>query len=403
MKTVIATLFAIALLMVVSTAYAGDINFGSTARSIGFGGAGLALGDDSATTAVLNPASSAVSGAKFKFIVPGIDFSSTGASFGDILDAHDKITGGSVTGALDLINTFGKHPTTMGLSLVTGFAGKFGLTFEAEARRSVIPGAAAGEWAGAGQAFRSGTVNLATLTSSITNANFQSTVSSALAGNTAAANTSFGLYLNDLSQNFVGTNTSFVLPAIHYSAGVQTEKGNLYVGTNLKFLQTEARQWQITATPGSASPITVAGGAVNADVDYAAVEVSKTKKNTIKADVGAIYKPNDSIWQYGIVVNNLVKPETGSLAAAQSDAMVSVGIASHPLPGMTVAADIVNITGANDEKASVRMGGEWRFTKFFAARAGYGGKSFTYGVDLFGLNLAFAGKTPKLLTQVLRF
>ena len=47
MKTVVAMLFAISLLFVVSTAYAGDMDCGSTARSIGLGGAGLALGDDS--------------------------------------------------------------------------------------------------------------------------------------------------------------------------------------------------------------------------------------------------------------------------------------------------------------------------------------------------------------------
>ena len=122
-----------------TAACASDINFGATARSSAMGGAGIALGDDTGTTTMLNPAAPAAAGARFRFIFPGVDFHTKGATFGDLTDSLSKVSGGNTSDALELLNTFAKQPTTLTLNAVTGFAGSFGVTLEAQANGVITP------------------------------------------------------------------------------------------------------------------------------------------------------------------------------------------------------------------------------------------------------------------------
>jgi hypothetical protein len=403
LKTIVVVVF-LAVLALSAPAYCSDFDFGSTARAAGLGGAGLALGDDSGTTAVMNPASPAVTGAKFKFLVPGFDFHVRGTTVGKLIDVATTVNSLDSSGAIDLVNDFAKRPTSVTLSSMVGFAGQFGITIEGEASATITPSLAAQEWANIGQGFRTGIMNLSAAYPSAANTNLRSTVTLAKAGDLAGANAAFAAYTGDLSQNFVSGNIVAALPAIQLSAPLQNEAGKWYVGTNIKMLRIESRGWQIVAAGAGGSPVAVDSvGNVLAATTFTAVPQPTQKRTSLKVDVGAIYAPNDSMFQYGIVVNNLVRPREVGLGLNQADTMVSVGVGAHPDAGMTVAADLINLTKANNAPRDLRMGAEWRLGRAFAIRAGYTGQGIAWGAELFGLDLAFAPKMPRLLSQIIRF
>jgi len=403
LKTIVVGV-VLALLVASAPAFASDFNFGSTARTAGLGGAGLALGDNAGTCAVTNPAAPAVTGAKFKLMMPGLDFHVRGTSVGKLIDAASSVNDLSSSGAIDLVNDFAKRPTSLTLSSMVGFAGQFGLTIEGEASANILPSASAQEWANIGQGFKTGIMNLSAAYPFATDTHLRNTVTLAKAGDMAGANAAFAAYAGDLSQTFVNGNLVVALPAIQLSAPLETETGKWYLGTNIKMLRIESRSWQVVATGAGANPVAVDSvGNVLAAATFDAVAMPTEKHTSLKMDVGAIYAPNNSMFQYGIVVDNFIKPKAAGLGLNQAGTMVSVGVGAHPIPGMTVAADLVNLTKAGGAPRDLRMGAEWRLGRAFAVRAGYTGQGIAWGMELFGLDLAFAPKTPRLLTQILRF
>ncbi|MGQ9581577.1 MAG: hypothetical protein ACUVT8_11650, partial [Armatimonadota bacterium] len=229
--------FLIAVSLVAATTgalWASDINFGATARSMAMGGAGIALGDESATTAPLNPAAPACAGAKFRFIFPGLDFHTVGASFGDLLDSVSNLKGDEED-ALELVNDFAKQQTGLTFGMVTGFAGPFGFTIEAQANGIITPSPEAAKWATAALLFRRDykNVNLTDVRAIINNANFNAAIANALAGNTIAANDAFDDYLDELNQTFVDANVVYG-PSLLLGKGFETSNGKMWLGTNIK-------------------------------------------------------------------------------------------------------------------------------------------------------------------------
>lgn len=396
-------LLAVVFLVIATTGalWASDINFGATARSMAMGGAGIALGDESATMTPLNPAAPACAGAKFRFIFPGLDFHTVGASFSDLVDSVSNI-GGDEDDALELVNDFAKQQTGLTFGLLTGFAGPFGFTIEAQANGLITPSPEAAKWATAALLFRdSADVNLTDVQAIIDNANFDAAIANALAGNTAAANAAFDDYLDELNQTFVDANVVYG-PSLLLSKGFETSNGKMWLGTNIKILSTEGKRWQVKGT--RVGSLGVSGSDVLADLNFEAEELpSEGRKTTMKADVGLIYKPNDSIWQYGLVINNFIKPKLRGITNTLDDPMISVGVAAPLGRNFLFAADLVNITGANGENAKLRMGGEVRLGRLFALRAGYSGSKWTYGAELLGLNIAWSGRSAQLLSNVLKF
>ncbi len=392
--------------LVAVPACASDLSFGSTARSVSMGGAGLALADNPGTTVVLNPAAPAASGSRTRFIFPAFEVHSTGASFSDLTDSIDKLASDNTDDALSLVNDFATHDTTLTFSALTGFAGPFGVTVGGEAQALIQPGAAAAEWAGQAQTFDDLTFNLNTV--AITNANYTTALAKAndfiASGDPqdlADANTALTAYMGDLSQNFVRGNFVYG-PGVSLSHGYTTASGGqLWLGTTVQFLKSEAHTWQVQAA--APAGISVAGGAASTSLDFSVVEQTVRKSTSTKADVGLIYRPKDSKIQYGAVIENFIEPSLDGVANAKTDRSISVGIAFLPIKNFVWAADLVNINGANGEDAQLRMGGELRLGRFLSARAGYSGSNWTYGIGVFGINLAWAGDSAQLITNVLKF
>ena len=120
MKVLRFTLVMLLALYLALPAMSSDFDFGSTARSISLGGAGLALGDEFQSTSVNNPAAPAVHGKKFQFIFPGVDLKASGASIGKVWDNIDRLSSGDSTDAISLANDFASKNTTLTLSSVGG-------------------------------------------------------------------------------------------------------------------------------------------------------------------------------------------------------------------------------------------------------------------------------------------
>lgn len=390
------------------SALSSDFDFGSTARSISLGGAGLALGDEFHSTAVNNPAAPAVYGKKLQFIFPGLDFKKSGASVSDIVDNIGKLDSGNESDALSLANDFSSQNTSLSFSSVAGFSGTTGILVNAEVIGRIIPSQDVMNWSKAQLRFDNGIsfdpmdyvtqLNNANLTSAVNNWTAYS--SSGLASDKTAAETAFNQYLVDLSTNTI--SAAFVWgPTVQLSGKMPSTSGDLWLGTNISILTSESRQWTIQAkNPG----FTYSGNDISvSSLDFEAVEVPTKRKTSLKVDVGMLYRPNDSIWQYGVVVNNFIKPNLRGVTNSQEDPMISFGVAAKPINGFLFVADLVNLTGANGESVKLRSGAEYHIGNFLALRAGYSGDRVTYGFNAFGIDLAFSEDSPNILSKAFKF
>lgn len=388
--------------------WAADLNFGSTARSTALGGAGLALGDEFQSTSVINPAAPAVSGTKFRFIAPGFDIRSRGASIGDVISNLSDISDSGTDQAINLVNDFAKRDTSLTLGSVMGFAGTSGVLINAEVSGYVNPGVDARKWANSNLGFNQATVfdpnvyvtqlNNDNLTAAVNSWNAYTT--SGNAADRTAAESAFAAYTTDLSNNDVSASVIWG-PTLQISGKVPSTTGDLWLGTNVSIISSEYKKWKVVAqNPG----YTYTNGSIsNVSMDFEAVEQPTERKTSLKADVGLIYRPSGSFLQYGLVLNNFIKPRLRGVVNSQEDPMISFGIAANPIKNFVFAADLVNVNRANNEDPKLRSGAELKMGNFFALRAGYTGDNFTWGGSVFGIDLALSRNNPAMLSRLLRF
>ncbi|MHB9036173.1 MAG: hypothetical protein ACYC64_05870 [Armatimonadota bacterium] len=391
MKVLLAVFCVLTVAMMVTAAGASDFNFGSYARSVAMGGAGLAMTDDAAASSIINPAAAAAVGAKFQFVFPSLDYHTRGATISDLSNRTNELSSGNDSDALALAEDFGKTPTTLNVGFATGFAGRFGMTAEGEAQGIISPGANFTQWVLAGLPRNATDLQAAVTNGTISNTAFTAAINIALADGTIN-----GTDATDIADAFVsGTNVAakfiYALPAVNYSRGVNTAGGKLWLGTRMRWLNSEAHTWTMTQKAG-----------VTDRVELQATEdlTQKSEDSGFGADLGFIYQPEKSLIQYGMVVNNFWDAQ---LAGIDTPLMVSAGIAAQPNKLWSFAADLVNINKAYNEGTQLRMGAELNLTRKLALRAGYSGNSFTYGFGLFGMNFAFSGDAPNLISRALRF
>ena len=351
-------------------ASASDINLGSYARSVGMGGAGIALADNTGSS-IINPAANAAMGARFGFIWPSIDMSSRGATINELQNRTSEVSNTSGTDAIKLAEDFGKQRTSMNLAFNTGITGTLGITAEGEAQGLINPGTAFKEWVSAGHP---------TTADGLYSANLVAAKDATTISNYATNTLTDGTYVR-------GTYL-YSLPAVTYGMGMDVGKGKMWIGTKMRWLSSEVRNWNINA---------VSSGT---DVSLSAEESDRQKDTGFGADLGFILHPYKSKMQYGAVINNFVEPK---LTGVRTPSMLSVGTAMQLTKKVLIAADLVNINQAYDEKTRLRMGAEYILNKKMAVRAGYTGTNLTYGVGFFGINVAFATESPAMISRTLRF
>lgn len=351
----------VAVVSVLALACSGSANveFGGTARSAAMGGAGLALSDESSSSNLINPAAAAASGSRMRFIFPGLDLRTEGASISDLQDRISDISDTDVDEAADLAEDFGKQPTIMTLALQTGVAGSLGVTVEGEAKALINPGESFRIWAQNG------------------------------APKTLSEIIDLGIDpLTFTDGTYVTAGYAYSLPAISYGVGIGTGKGKLWAGTKVRLLHSEVKAWDIETDVDGSS------------VDLEAVERPAVKDQGVGVDLGFIYQPEKSMIQYGLVINNCIEPD---LKGIDAPSMVSFGIASQPNPRLTYAIDLVNVNKAYNMGTQLRMGAEWRVARKLALRAGYSGSDLTYGFGVYGMNVAFGKETPAMISRIFWF
>jgi hypothetical protein len=391
MKVSVLVMCVFLLAMTAVVAGASDINFGSYARSVAMGGAGLALIDDASTSSIINPAAAAAVGTKFQFVFPSMDVHTRGATFNDVTDRTSELFSGESDDAWKLLQDFGEEQTTINVGFVTGFTGAFGITAEGEGQALITPSATFSEWCRAGLPTTAAELQAAVEDNSITDTTVVNAINTALADSTIN-----GTDAADIANAFMG-DTKIVgrfvysLPAINLSRGFDAKSGKLWLGTRMRWLNSETHTWYVDQDDSTTDEIDI-----EADED----ESQYYEDSGLGADVGFIYQPKGKLLQYGMVINNFLDAK---LKGIDTPRMVSIGVASQPNDRWKFAADLVNINKAYDESTKLRMGAEFSVAKNLALRAGYSGDAFTYGVGFMGLNVAFSDDAPNMISRVLRF
>ena len=329
-----------------------DVNFGPEARFVGMGGAGLACTDRPAAS--VNPAALGLLPKRLSFVFPGVSLRTQGASLSDIADWASDVWSLSAPQGIELAREFGKQDTMLDLSTSAGFVGSpISATVDGEARVWILPNAAFQQFAETG-----------TLPADPTQ-----------------------------MQAIIWAEAAVAMPSVGFGFKVPsmaTGKGSLFLGTRLRAVRGKFVRRTISWS-GSTDPNNLLATSNEPIED----------EYGIGADLGLIYSlPGPRETSFGIVAVNLLKP---SLGAIKQDTIWSLGMAVRPNPKVVLAADIVNLTKAYDESADLRLGLEVRPLRFLALRAGYTGDSFTAGLGLFGIDVAFASEAPLAVSRTIRF
>jgi hypothetical protein len=376
--------------MMAASANASDFVFGGQARSVAMGGAGLALTDDVATGSMVNPATPAVRGTKFRFIFPSIDVHTRGASLSDLLSRTSEVSNGNEDSALQLAKDFSKGPTTLSLGFATGFAGTTGLTVEGEAQGVITPGVGFTQWVNAGAPITVADLiaNAGKFTDPTLIAHITAAIPKVIAGTFTAAD--MAVIANDLTGgSTVTAQAVYSFPAIAYSKRMGSS--GWFVGTKMKWMHSESHTWDLNQK----NPLTATSVNIEATENVAL----QSKKSSFGADLGLIYAPSPNL-RYAVVVDNFIKP---NLRPVETPTMWSMGFGYQPIHGVTFAADLFNLNKAYGDKCRLRLGAEARLGSILAFRAGHNGDAFTYGFRVFGFDFAFTSKQARLFSRSFGF
>lgn len=410
------SIVALAVLLLARAPARADLTFGYDARYVGMGGAGLALIDDPTQASMLNPAALSLR-TGFGIQWPNISARWRGAGLDDVLNKGFK--GGTASQAEDLARSFAKEPTRLDIGLGLGLlAGPIGLRGTGQVAVNVIPGAGFTTWANSGQSFAS---------------YVQNTYAGEFANFAAATNQAQLQAAIDHLNQVAGAVNADVVAAAFYgpSIGVgfklpvgQDTLGDMRVGVRAKQLQCYYSHWNVAP---SVDPNTLYqfgnGGAVLDQLFQAtpAAEMNgrdEISKSSLGFDAGVIWQPKQiSNLTLAATIDNLIEPSftiPGNASAAVAKRgekllprTINLG-AAYKLPaGLTVAADMVDLTGANNTQ-ELRVGAELRpnlpMLNWIALRAGYASNTGgTLGLGLGSVGIAYGKRAPLVATQSFNF
>ncbi len=346
----------------------GNVTIGNDARALAMGGAGVATGGANRA----NPASLAFS-KKLRVYFPTIGLRAEGA-IKEVtnLNTVSKFIGGSEQdkkdAATDLARKFATQDSLFGFN--TGFGllvGPLEVQANGIAQGKFAPNQKLRDWANSNPAIGSN-------------------APSGAGGDLSAA----ALY------TLPSIGFGFQLPERAMLIGGKPKKLNIGVGARLKYLNSVYSRFT-TTTDGSGT-FTSARGSELGGKDY-------LEKKGIAADLGAMgdWEQDGAQVRGGLVLTNFIKPSMTFLDVNGKSfnpivQTVSLG-GSFQKGGLTVAGDIVNLTGSQQ----LRLGGEQKFGPI-ALRAGFttaGG--VTYGLGILGLDIALGKGQPLEIVQTLRF
>lgn len=376
-----------AAVMLPATAARADLTFGGDARNFAMGGAGIAL-QRSGDSNRFNPATLMTEKGKFSLYTPSLGTRMEGGlGMGDVVDFMSDM-GGNEQMAIDFARRFAREESSFGINGNLGFrVGPVEIMAGGVGRARVIPSAALQRFARTGRPFAE--INSAT----------DPAVESPQAG-----------YSGDI----IATGY-YTLPSIGVGFRAPIKPVGFTVDGGVRIKLMNAVYSHYVASEGA-----IRAGSVSNLQDLRAPEMGSKDvltKNGVGVDFGLLAR-HDAGWNAALVVNNLIKPNlefnvtpagqgANNAAARREDlellaTTISLG-GAFQRGGTIFAVDLVDLTGAI-ESPQLRAGAEQRLGKIMALRAGYSsGNGFTYGLGLFGFDVAFSEDQPLEVVRTLKF
>ena len=207
----------------------------------------------------------------------------------------------------------------------------------------------------------------------------------------------------------------YTLPAVAFASTLPVAKSNPYnigVGVRIKAMTSYYTHYIADAYALANQP-SIEGGQVSKA--FLAPEMNGKdylKQTGVGADFGVLARPrsNQGV-SYALVAANLINPGFKFDGTDRNGdpkrydilkTTLSTGVA-YQKKATTVALDWADMTGATGS-AQLRAGAEQRIGNIFALRAGYNSSTGgTYGIGLFGFDVAFGKKVPLEVIKTLNF
>jgi len=310
------------------------------------GQAGLAVIDDPAKTAFVNPAALVYKKSYFRW--PSLDYHIRGTGLGEVIGKLSEQSNLSASEAVDLVRDFAARETEMALTADLAFkTGPVEVAVRGMGNALVQPNSALQNWANTG-------------------------------GGTLPAD----------GEATVTGGAIYSLPSVAWAGKWETKNektkevtGMLALGVRAHFLHSVYRQERVTVndTTLQLEPATLAD----------------TSDNDWSLDAGVIFTPAQSPDTTVALVATNLKP--AKMANLKQETVVDVG-ASHKLGPFLFAADWRNLTSAYGVPTQFNAGVEFvpskKLKRLLALRTGFSsrGVGTSFGVSLFGIDLALMGK-----------
>lgn len=401
-----------------------DISFGYEARYVGLGGAGLALVDNPTQAALINPAALSLRPMNFGIEWPNLAVRMRGADMGDAFDQIASGTIGAVK-ALDLARSLGQEPTRLEANLGMGVAASvLDLRARTQANIVITPGASFSRWAMSGQDMGTWIQN----SSGLVDVN-----AGTLAGVHVTDQASLAAAMQAAAAQGVRADVSgaaVIAPSIGFGFRVPTnlvssaDIGDLRMGFRVKPTQIYYSHWQVTPDASQVTAADIAGGpaAIAAKLRASATAGSELGTRTslsnssVGADMGMLWQPGQiPFTTFALTVDNLLEPSfkipnavgvpnAGKPLLART---LNLGMAIQAPAGVTLAADLIDLTGANGA-AQFRAGAEFHsklpILRWFTLRAGYNSATgLAGGIGIAGFGISYANRAPLVASQTLNF
>lgn len=344
-----------------------DITFGGAARAFAMGGAGIAIAPEKGGARV-NPASLAYEKRDIAVSWPSLGYRALGGI--NLSDAGSYLMSGQDLGeAAELARQFAKKDSEFGINTYVGARfGKIEVSSYGVGTGRLLP-----------------------------NANLQ-----AWANDPNAANTVPGEARADiLAAGY------YTLPSVSVATTLPAKsdsKHNYAVGLRLKYMNSVYTHYRAEAS--------ALNGTADAGLAPEMMGEEVLTKKGVGADLGFLMRPRkDSGITAAFIVANAIKPAFNFEGTDRDGnpktyklltTTMSAG-AGFQHKGTTLAADLVDITGASGDP-QFRAGGEQRFFRSFAVRAGYSSAGgFTYGASIFGFDVALGRSQPLEVVRTINF
>ncbi len=404
------TLFLSAAALLAPASARADVSFGTEARYMALGGAGLAIIDDPTQAATVNPAALSLRPLRFDLQWPSVGLRARGTGVGDAIGR--LATGNlSASDAVEFARDFAKEPSRVEADLGFGVAvSVLDLRVRSQASVTVTPAPAFTTWALSGQDI--GTWVRSQVPDTISEVPSGAALKSAIAG---------------LGADSTIAGAAVLAPSLGVGMRLPNgvlgryDVGDLRVGVRVKPTQIYYSQW---AAGVDTSGIGDANFADQAELNTALASVASVSTRKVAtqdsmgigADVGMLWQPAQVPYTtFALTVDNLLEPgfTLPNLAGTPHGGRklmprsFNAGAAIQMPGAILIAGDVTDINAAIGGpyfRAGVELRPPVPGLRWLAVRGGYNsGTGFAGGLGIGGFNVAYASRSQVVVSQGFNF